>query len=179
LGKTKLAVKPAQVGTSNATKPENLGVFEYAHLRAPLPADLKGSEIFTTSANQQQPETYFLMRRSSDGYCSATGMFKIAFPWATQAEEKAERDYLKSLDTTSSDEVAGNIWIEPAYGRCTSAINPRGAACTDVSQQHWNLQNSTALVNGCGPCLTLPTFLRVLLATRNRSLRLPSSTPSI
>ncbi|ETN45182.1 uncharacterized protein HMPREF1541_10059 [Cyphellophora europaea CBS 101466] len=115
LGKTKLAVKPTQVGTSNATKPENLGVFEYAHLRAPLPSDLKGSEIFTTQSNQGHPETYFLMRRSSDGYCSATGMFKIAYPWATQAEEKAERDYLKTLDTTSADEVAGNIWIEPEF----------------------------------------------------------------
>jgi hypothetical protein len=49
------------VGTSNATKPENLGVFEYAHLRAPLPKDLKGSEIFTAHKPQEHPETYFLM----------------------------------------------------------------------------------------------------------------------
>ena len=59
LGKTKLSVKPGQVGTSNATKPENLGVFEYVHLRAPLPKDLKGSEMF--AENQKHPETYFLM----------------------------------------------------------------------------------------------------------------------
>jgi hypothetical protein len=63
LGQTKLTVKPGQVGTSNATKPENLGLFEYAHLRAPLPKDLKGSEIFTSHQNQPHPETYFLMVR--------------------------------------------------------------------------------------------------------------------
>jgi hypothetical protein len=43
-------------------------------------------------------------------------MFKIAFPWATLVEEKAERDYLKTLDTTSEEETAGNVWIEPVYG---------------------------------------------------------------
>ena len=63
LGKTKLAVKPGQVGTSNATKEENLGPFEYAHLRAPLPKDLKGSEIFGAHENQAHPESYFLMVR--------------------------------------------------------------------------------------------------------------------
>lgn len=139
LGKTKLAVKPGQIGTSNATQPQNLGPFgkshgggpataakkdlEYAHLRAPLPADLKGSEIFATQSNQPHPETYFLMRRSTDGFCSATGMFKIAFPWAGHAEEKAERDHLKSLSSTSSDEVAGNIWIEPAFGTYTNELD--------------------------------------------------------
>lgn len=66
LGKTNLAVKPTQVGTSNATKPENLGPFEYAHLRAPLPRDLKGSEIFPSHSPQQHPETYFLMVRMAD-----------------------------------------------------------------------------------------------------------------
>jgi hypothetical protein len=47
---------------------------------------------------------------------SATGMFKIAFPWAAHSEEKEEREYLKGLDTTSEDEVAGNVWVSPEYG---------------------------------------------------------------
>lgn len=63
LGQTNLSVKAAQIGTSNATKPENLGVFEYAHLRAPLPKDLEGSEIFPSHTSQQHPESYFLMVR--------------------------------------------------------------------------------------------------------------------
>ncbi|KAK2806453.1 hypothetical protein FQN50_005871 [Emmonsiellopsis sp. PD_5] len=113
LGKTNLSVKPGQIGTSSATKPENLGMFEYAHLRAPLPKDLEGSEIFSFQPPQQNPEAYFLMRRSKDGYVSATGMFKIAFPWAKHTEEKAEREYLKSRQETSEDEVAGNVWISP------------------------------------------------------------------
>lgn len=114
LGKTYLSVKPGQIGTSNATKPENLGLFEYAHLRAPIPKDLRGSEIFSLNP-AQAPNTYFLMRRSRDGYISATGMFKIAFPWAKHAEEKAEREYLKSLPKTSEDEIAGNVWISPEF----------------------------------------------------------------
>ncbi|KAL3495280.1 transcription regulator HTH, apses-type DNA-binding domain-containing protein [Aspergillus germanicus] len=113
LGKTNLSVKPTQIGTSNATKPENLGPFEYAHLRAPLPKDLKGSEIFPSHSPQQHPETYFLMRRSKDGFVSATGMFKIAFPWAKLDEERSEREYLKTREETSEDEIAGNVWISP------------------------------------------------------------------
>lgn len=115
LGKTNLSVKPGQIGTSNATKPENLGLFEYAHLRAPLPKDLKGSEIFPSHNSAQHPETYFLMRRSKDGFVSATGMFKIAFPWAKTDEEKAEREYLKAREYTSQEEVAGNVWISPLF----------------------------------------------------------------
>ncbi|KAJ5177960.1 uncharacterized protein N7500_000659 [Penicillium coprophilum] len=115
LGKTNLSVKPAQIGTSNATKPENLGVFEYAHLRAPLPKDLEGSEIFPSHSPQQHPESYFLMRRSKDGFVSATGMFKIAFPWAKAEEERTEREYLKAREYTSEEEVAGNVWISPTF----------------------------------------------------------------
>ncbi|CAG7941195.1 unnamed protein product [Penicillium nalgiovense] len=115
LGQTNLSVKPAQIGTSNATKPENLGVFEYAHLRAPLPKDLEGSEIFPSHSPQQQPESYFLMRRSKDGFVSATGMFKIAFPWAKAEEERTEREYLKAREFTSEEEVAGNVWISPTF----------------------------------------------------------------
>ena len=43
-------------------------------------------------------------------------MFKAAFPWAEHKEETAERDYLKTLTTTSQDEVAGNVWIPEAFG---------------------------------------------------------------
>jgi hypothetical protein len=43
-------------------------------------------------------------------------MFKAAFPWAQHEEEQAEKDYIKSLDDTSSEEVAGNVWIHPEQG---------------------------------------------------------------
>lgn len=58
-------------------------------------------------------------RRSRDGYVSATGMFKIAFPWAKHTEELSERDFLKTREGTSEDEVAGNVWISPALGKTT------------------------------------------------------------
>ncbi|MCJ1403529.1 hypothetical protein MMC11_006752 [Xylographa trunciseda] len=115
LGQTNLAVKPGQVGSSNATKPENLGMFDYAHLRVPLPENLKSSEIFAPQPKQPSPGNYFLMRRSTDGRISATGMFKVSFPWAKTVEEQAEYEYLKSLSTTSHDEVAGNIWIPETF----------------------------------------------------------------
>ncbi|KAK5732652.1 hypothetical protein LTR17_010333 [Elasticomyces elasticus] len=113
LGQTELKVKPGQVGTSNATKPDNLGTLEYAHLRVPLPKDLSGSGIFSKGANRKWPEAYFLMRRSDDGFVSATGMFKAAFPYSQVEEEQAEKDYLKDMENTSSEEVAGNVWISP------------------------------------------------------------------
>ncbi|KAG9947350.1 DNA-binding domain of Mlu1-box binding protein MBP1, partial [Aureobasidium melanogenum] len=114
LGQTELTVKAGQIGTSNATKPSNLGMFDYAHLRVPLPKDLQGSGIFAPSRrNQSYPEAYFLMRRSNDGYISATGMYKAAFPWSTLEEEETEKKYIKSLPETDSEEIAGNVWIPP------------------------------------------------------------------
>ena len=65
LGQTELKVKPGHVGTTSATKPDNLGVLDYAHLRVPLPKDLGSSGIFSRGANKKFPEAYFLMVRGS------------------------------------------------------------------------------------------------------------------
>ncbi|KAF2803063.1 uncharacterized protein BDZ99DRAFT_173707 [Mytilinidion resinicola] len=114
LGQTNLAVKVGQVGIANASKPANLGTFDYAHLRVPLPKDLSGSGIFLVAKQGAWPESYFLMRRSSDGFISATGMFKAAFPWASSLEEEAERKHHKEMSSAiGSEEVAGSVWIAP------------------------------------------------------------------
>ena len=43
-------------------------------------------------------------------------MYKAAFPWAQSEEEALEKEYIKSLEEASSEEVAGNVWIDPKKG---------------------------------------------------------------
>ncbi|KAL8730688.1 MAG: hypothetical protein Q9166_003880 [cf. Caloplaca sp. 2 TL-2023] len=45
-------------------------------------------------------------------------MFKAAFPWATQKQEQEEKEYFKTLEATSREEVAGNIWVSEPTGVC-------------------------------------------------------------
>ncbi|KAK8163583.1 hypothetical protein BC567DRAFT_166473 [Phyllosticta citribraziliensis] len=101
LGQTNLQVKSGQL--AGPSKPvEVTDLFDYAHLRVPLPKDLNGSGIFS-SKGSAYPD---------DGFISATGMFKAAFPWASQDDEEQERVYHNTL-TSAGDEVAGNVWVSP------------------------------------------------------------------
>jgi hypothetical protein len=62
-----------------------------------------------------------MQRRSSDGYISATGMYKAAFPWSTLEEETHERRHHKGLPSGKGEEVAGNVWIAPEDGMFLTA----------------------------------------------------------
>jgi hypothetical protein len=43
-------------------------------------------------------------------------MFKAAYPFAQVDEELQEKEYIKQLEGASSEEVAGNVWIDPKKG---------------------------------------------------------------
>ncbi|KAF2708838.1 apses transcription factor-like protein [Pleomassaria siparia CBS 279.74] len=192
LGQTNLAVKPGIVGVSNASKAENLGTFDYAHLRVPLPKDLSGSGIFTLKTTTSYPESYFLMRRSSDGFISATGMFKAAFPWASLAEEEEERRFQKTFPSAGPEEVAGSVWVAPEealqladeYGMrlwIEALLDPAPIEKGSKDRHNNHIQTPPRFDVGRAPPVILPPTSS-LRSTRARSTRSASpskiSTPS-
>jgi hypothetical protein len=50
-------------------------------------------------------------------------MFKAAFPYASVEEESSEKEYIKSLPEASSEEVAGNVWINPDQGKLFARLH--------------------------------------------------------
>ncbi|KAF2031469.1 hypothetical protein EK21DRAFT_110840 [Setomelanomma holmii] len=187
LGQTNLQVKPGIAGVTSATKSDNMGTFDYAHLRVPLPKDLTGSGIFTLNRTSAYPESYFLMRRSSDGYVSATGMFKAAFPWASLREEEAERIYQKSFPSAGGDEVAGSVWIAPEealslseeYSMChwiEALLDPAPIEKGNKDKVNTHIQQPPKFdLENASPAL-LPSHSALRQSTRARSTR--SASPS-
>ncbi|KAF2396702.1 hypothetical protein EJ06DRAFT_230819 [Trichodelitschia bisporula] len=190
LGQTDLSVKHMQLGLVNAAKPENLGLFDYAHLRVPLPKDLNGSGIFSLQKTHTYPESYFLMRRSTDGYISATGMFKAAYPWATVEEEQVERKYHKELPSAGPEEIAGNVWISPEQALTLAdeyRMRPWIVALLDSSPIEKGAKDKSATQISTPPKFVVPdkdklfTGPRLDASTMRRRLRSasPSKAPSL
>lgn len=125
-----------------------------------------------------------LQRRSNDGFVSATGMFKAAFPYAQVEDEVAEKDHIKAMPETASEEVAGNVWIDPDQGTLVRDIPEHAPtpqyhchaakfaqqARTNLDSQHLNSPTNTASVCG-SPRSLIPNPSRT--ATIRKSGRRP------
>lgn len=95
-------VEMRRLGQTNlgSKSPNDTNLFSYVHLRAPLPQPLEGSEIFGNAA----PESYFLMRRSQDGFVSSTGMSVfLALGFQLSRRENFHSFFLSPVQLVSPD----------------------------------------------------------------------------
>ena len=69
-----------------------------------------------------------LQRRSSDGFISATGMFKLAFPWAQHAEEQAESETISRVF-----HQAAKMKLPETSGYPNHLVCDKGIKCRDAS----------------------------------------------
>jgi hypothetical protein len=84
-------------------------------------------------------------------------MFKAAFPWASLAEEEAERRFQKTFPSAGPDEVAGSVWIAPEEGELkppSQAIEQRSRDMTDISSvaKRYNFPKSMVCDGGSWHC---------------------------
>jgi hypothetical protein len=62
-------------------------------------------------------------------------MFKVAYPWASVEEEKAESEHHREIaKPKTGEEVAGNLWVHPDIGMARHIINATRKLIASLTQ---------------------------------------------
>lgn len=75
-------------------------------------------------------------------------MYKAAFPYSSVEEEVIEKEFIKTLPATATEEIAGNVWVHPDQGRASKhVVRKQSADCSataltlakEYGIEHWIL----------------------------------------
>ncbi|KAG9250037.1 uncharacterized protein F5Z01DRAFT_667445 [Emericellopsis atlantica] len=149
---------------------------DYVHMPVPLPRGIVSDLI----RSNPSPSCYFLLRRTSDSYISAIGLFKATFPYAKVADEEAERAYIKSLPSTSPDETDGAPWIPEEQALELAAeynITPWIQAFLDETPIHPNIGPVLGPVASSGPLRSKHSLEPPIPPSRSSRMRRLESPP--